>query len=165
MNWYLVHTKPRQEHCALENLQNQGYACYLPLLACEKLLRGKLHTSCTPLFPRYLFIQLDTELQGKSWAPIRSTKGVHRLVCFGSDPARVDPTLVQALQHHEQKALQQPQQLFTKGEKVRVLDGPFQGLEAIYHMADGESRVMVLIELLSKPVRVPLSPAQLKKAG
>jgi transcriptional antiterminator RfaH len=72
---------------------------------------------------------------------------------------------VQALQHHEQTALQQPQQLFTKGEKVQVLDGPFQGLDAIYDMADGESRVMVLIELLSKPVRVPLSPAQLKKAG
>jgi transcriptional antiterminator RfaH len=95
MNWYLVHTKPRQEHCALENLQNQGYACYLPLLACEKLLGGKLQASWAPLFPRYLFIQLNTELQGKSWAPIRSTKGVHRLVCFGSDPARVDPALVQ----------------------------------------------------------------------
>ncbi|MGE4126506.1 MAG: transcription/translation regulatory transformer protein RfaH [Pusillimonas sp.] len=152
MNWYLVHTKPRQESCALENLQNQGYTCYLPMLACEKLLRGKLQTTCTPLFPRYLFIQLDTQLQGKSWAPIRSTKGVQRLVCFGTDPARVDTTLVHALQQHEATA-QQPEHLFTKGEKVQVLNGPFQGLEAIYNMADGESRVMVLIEMLSKPVR------------
>lgn len=165
MNWYLVHTKPRQETCALENLQNQGFTCYLPMLACEKLVRGKLQSTCTPLFPRYLFIQLDTQLQGKSWAPIRSTKGVHRLVCFGTDPARVDPALVNALQQHEAQALQQPQKLFTKGEKVHVLEGPFQGLEAIYDMADGESRVMVLIELLSKPVRVPVSPSQLKKAG
>ncbi|MDP3335894.1 MAG: transcription termination/antitermination NusG family protein, partial [Rhodoferax sp.] len=30
MNWYLIHTKPRLEKCALENLQNQGYTCFLP---------------------------------------------------------------------------------------------------------------------------------------
>ncbi len=29
-NWYLVHTKPRQEQVALENLQNQAYPCFLP---------------------------------------------------------------------------------------------------------------------------------------
>jgi transcriptional antiterminator RfaH len=165
MNWYLVHTKPRQEHCALQNLQNQGYSCYLPMLACEKLQRGKLEVVHTALFPRYLFIELDTQLNGKSWSPIRSTKGVSRLVCFGSEPARIPEELIAALQQHEQQAGQQPAQLFTKGQKVHITDGPFQGLEAIYDMADGESRVMVLIELLSKPVRVPLSPAQLKKAG
>lgn len=165
MNWYLVHTKPRQEHCALENLQNQGYTCYLPMLAAEKLQRGKLQLVSSPLFPRYLFIQLDTQLQGKSWAPIRSTKGVSRLVCFGTDPARVHDSLVSSLKEHETQACQNPEHLFTPGEKLHITEGPFQGLEAIYDMPDGESRVMVLIELLSKPVRLAVSPAQLKKAG
>jgi transcriptional antiterminator RfaH len=30
MHWYLVHTKPIQEKCALDNLQRQGFKCYLP---------------------------------------------------------------------------------------------------------------------------------------
>ncbi len=30
MHWYLVHTKPRQEKCALENLQPQEFQCCLP---------------------------------------------------------------------------------------------------------------------------------------
>lgn len=33
--WYLIHTKPRQEHIALTNLERQGYTCYLLLLRVE----------------------------------------------------------------------------------------------------------------------------------
>ena len=45
MQWYLIHTKPRQEVCALENLQRQGYECYLPQLVLEKLRNGVV-TKC-----------------------------------------------------------------------------------------------------------------------
>ena len=34
--WYLIHTKPRQEHIALTNLERQGYTCYLPHCALKK---------------------------------------------------------------------------------------------------------------------------------
>jgi transcriptional antiterminator RfaH len=52
MRWYLVHTKPRQEACALQNLNQQGYDCYLPLMSSEKLLRGQVSKSSEHLFPR-----------------------------------------------------------------------------------------------------------------
>ena len=42
--WYAVHTKPKQENRALENLQNQGFECFLPLLEIEKVRRGKVQT-------------------------------------------------------------------------------------------------------------------------
>ncbi len=32
-------------------------------------------------------------------------------------------------------------------------------------MAEGERRVMVLIELMSHPVRVPVAPASLRQVG
>jgi len=44
MNWYLVHTKPRQEQCALDNLQWQGYEVYFPVMSAEKLRLGKIST-------------------------------------------------------------------------------------------------------------------------
>jgi len=163
MHWYLVHTKPRQEKCALENLQRQGFQCYLPTLPSEKLRQGVLTVADEPLFPRYLFIRLDTGLSAKGWGPIRSTKGVSRLVSFGNEPAKIDDRLVHLLHSQENAHQTQPQRLFAKGERVMIADGAFAGLEAMYQMADGEGRVMVLIELISKPVQLHVAPASLRK--
>jgi len=161
MHWYLVHTKPRQERCALQNLAQQGYECYLPFITVEKLRQGALAVVEEPLFPRYLFIRLDDSTSGKGWGPIRSTRGVSRLVTFGTEPARLDARLVEQIRARE--GSNKPQPLFVPGERVQVIQGPFAGLEAIYQMTEGENRVMVLIELLSKPVRLGLGPAALRK--
>ncbi|WP_343583146.1 transcription/translation regulatory transformer protein RfaH [Herbaspirillum sp.] len=163
MHWYLVHTKPRQEKCAQENLERQGYQCYLPVLPIEKLRQGAVTVSDEPLFPRYLFIRLGHGNSAKSWAPIRSTKGVSRLVSFGTTPAKVDNYLIELLQQQQALLRHEPQRLFSRGEKVQLKDGPFAGLEGIYQMSDGERRVIVLIELLSKPVIVPIRPTSVLK--
>lgn len=165
MHWYLVHTKPRQERCALENLYRQGYECYLPTFPSEKLRQGLLTVSNEPLFPRYLFIRLGQGVSAKSWAPIRSTKGVSRLVSFGVEPARVDDSLIELLRMQEASAHKEPERLFKQGERVHLTEAPFSGLEGIYQLAEGERRVIVLIEMLSKQVRVQLSPASLRKVG
>ena len=163
MHWYLIHTKPRQENIALENLQQQGFTCYLPLLNVEKIRRGKLDVVLEALFPRYLFIQLDTALSSQSWTPIRSTKGVNRLVAFGGQPAKVDEALVSHLMRAEETQPDRLQKMFAAGDKVQLTHGAFAGLEGIYQMADGESRAMVLIEILSKTVRIAVEPAELQK--
>jgi len=162
-HWYLIHTKPRQEQNALVNLGLQGFECYLPLITTEKIRRRKLTQVSGPLFPRYLFIQLEQGLFAKSWAPIRSTLGVSRLVCFGTEPARIDALLVEQIRQHENIRVSQPTQLFSAGERLTITDGPFAGIEAIYQMDKGESRVMVLIELLSKSVKLQLDLVSLKK--
>jgi len=165
MHWYLVHTKPRQENCALENLERQGYACYLPTLRVEKLRQGRLTVLEEPLFPRYLFIQLGHDDSAKSWAPIRSTRGVCRLVSFGVEPAKVEDSLIDYLKTQAARAQNLPQPLFSPGERVWLTGAPFAGVEGLYQMADGQQRAMVLIELLSRPVRVPVALVNLRKAG
>ncbi len=70
MHWYLVHTKPRQEKCALENLERQGFQCYLPTFSAEKLRRGVIVVADEVLFPRYLFIRLGLGVSTQSWAPM-----------------------------------------------------------------------------------------------
>ncbi|NWG88173.1 MAG: transcription/translation regulatory transformer protein RfaH [Hydrogenophilaceae bacterium] len=165
MHWHVVHTKPRQERCALLNLEQQGYECYLPVIAVEKLRQGVLTLAEEPLFPRYLFIRLGSSTSDKGWGPIRSTKGVSRLVTFGSEPAKVDERLIAQLRARDRQVGEQPRRLFEPGERVLITQGPFAGVEAIYQMSDGESRVMVLIELLSKPVQLGLAPTRLRKVG
>lgn len=153
--WFLLYTKPRQEEVALTHLQNQHYHAYLPRLLGETLRRGRKCVQSMPLFPRYLFIQLQVGLEGPSWAPIRSTRGVSHFVRFGQKPVQVDHRLIEALRQAEAGQGQSPAPLFEPGERLRITQGPYTGLTAIFRMEDGESRASVLIELLKKPV--PLS--------
>lgn len=162
MSWYLIHSKPRQEKVALENLERQGYPCYLPVLRLEKLRRGAVVVSDEPLFSRYLFVQLDTDSHGRSWTPIHSTRGVSRLVRFGVEPARVDDALVAYLR---QTQAVEVKRLFKPGQRVQVTEGAFAGVEGIFQMEDGQARAMVLIELLSRQVSLPVDAAQLRALG
>jgi transcriptional antiterminator RfaH len=165
MNWYLIHTKPRQERCALENLQWQGYECYFPTMPAQKLRQGKLGVVDQPLFPRYLFICLGQGPSAQSWAPIRSTKGVSRLVTFGTSPAKVDDALIEILRNQEALVQAGPEPLFKPGERIRITASPFTDIEGIYQMTNADQRVMVLIELMSKPVKLCLAPSVLQKVS
>lgn len=165
MAWFLVRSKPRQEAVALTNLARQGFESYLPLFATEKLVRRKPTVVQEPMFARYLFVRLDTSGQGQSWSPIRSTVGVSELVCFGSRLARVDAALIATLREREMAQQADPDALFTAGDSVRITEGAFAGLEAIYQMNDAEGRAMVLLDLLSKPVAMTIDAASLRKVG
>ena len=164
-SWYAIQTKPRQESLAVTNLERQGFSCYLPLITLEKLRRGKKVMVEEAMFPGYLFIELDASGTGQSWAPIRSTFGVSKLVSFGGQPAKVDGRLISQLQNHEQSRFETPTHLFNQGEKVVVLDGPFAGLEAIYQMDNAEQRCMVLLNMLSKQVPLQVDANNLRKVS
>jgi transcriptional antiterminator RfaH len=162
--WYLIHTKIRQERVALENLERQGFECFLPLMRAEKLRRGALQVVQEALFPRYLFIRLGTGLESQSWAPIRSTLGVSRLVAFGLIPAKIDDELIGALRTRSE-ASDVVLRHFEPGEQIMVTDGPFWGVDAIYQMADAEGRVIVLLNILSKQVKMSVPPASICKVN
>ena len=161
--WYLVHTKPRQEVVALLNLQRQGYECYLPQMRAERIRRRRLQSVIEPLFPRYLFVRLDSSHQGKSWAPVRSTLGVSQLVRFGGCAAKVDEELVLMLRQREQAS--PAEALFRPGEVVLVAEGPFAGIEAVYQTSDAQRRSHILIEILSRSVSMKIETGQLRKTG
>lgn len=165
MAWYVIHTKPRQEQRALTNLEQQGYQCYLPILNLEKLSRARMSVVVEPLFPRYLFINLDASRYGQNWAPIRSTWGVSGLVTFGSSPAKVDTFLINLLRQQEQELSENPQRLFSHGEQLLIADGPFAGLEAVFQMPSGENRAIVLIKLMGKLAQMKIAPANLRKVS
>ena len=163
LSWYLVHTKPRQEDIALANLERQGYECYLAQMRIERIRRRKAEVATEPMFPRYLFIRLDSSDQGKSWSPIRSTLGVRQLVHFGARAAKVDDTLVDLLRQRERAM--PPQAIFQSGDSVVIAHGPFAGIDAIYQTVDAERRAFILLEILAKPVSMHIDAGRLRKAG
>jgi transcriptional antiterminator RfaH len=161
--WYVVHTKPRQELVALENLERQGYCCYLPQFKLKKPKARKLIVIDEPMFPRYLFIGADALFEKKGTSFIRSTKGVHELVRFGTEPAQIRFELLQGIFDREQAQHSSPSEPFQTGDCVRVVDGPLAGLETIYQAQTGEERSMILLKLLNRPVQVQIATAQLRK--
>ena len=104
---------------AQENLERQGYECYLPTFSKEKLLQSGVAIADEPLFPRCLFIRLGQGHTDQSWTPIRSTKGVSRLVRFGLNPAKVHDGLIDCLRATEAAVQASPERLFTPGDQVR----------------------------------------------
>jgi transcriptional antiterminator RfaH len=151
MQWYVIHTKPRQEQRALENLQRQGFEAWLPMIELEKVRRSRLTKVTEPMFSRYLFIRLDTTQT--NWSPIRSTLGVSKLVSFGNVPAAVPDALIDMLRDSPPLT---PQRLMNPGDEVQLVEGPLRGLRGIYQQHDGEARAMVLIELLSQPQTIQI---------
>jgi len=150
--WYVVHTKPRQEVRALENLQNQGFTCFLPTMQVQKLRHQRVQTVTEPMFSRYLFIQLDDQTQ--NWGPIRSTLGVSKLVSFGPQPAKVPAEFIEFLKDAPPETLER---MFAPGDSVQVASGPLQGLEGKYIAHDGETRAFVLVDLLGQPQKLRMA--------
>ncbi len=57
-SWYLIMSKPHKDAYAEEQLNNQGYTTYRPLVNHKKKVRGRIKAVESSLFPRYVFIQL-----------------------------------------------------------------------------------------------------------
>jgi transcriptional antiterminator RfaH len=163
--WYLIHTKPAGEREAQRQLQRQDYGTYLPRLIQTVRRRGQPRVQITPLFPRYLFLNLDEGRQ--SLAPVHSTFGVASIVRFGARFATVPDAIVRQLREREDPqtglhSLKPPR--LTPGTPVRVTAGVFAGLEGVFEREEGGERVVVLLSLLGQERQVRF-PAALVSAA
>lgn len=154
-DWYLVQCKPKQDERAEENLMRQGYECSRPVCSRERLLRGKRQLVQESLFPGYLFIHMPL---GANWAPLRSSRGVARVVAFGGQPLPVSQQLVEQLQARAQSSVLCA---FKPGQTVTLNDEGFAGIESIFMSMDGEERVILLINLMNRQQKISLPTASI----
>jgi len=163
-SWYLVTTKPQSEFKAQENLLRQGYETYLPLVQTLRRRNGKNIKRTEVFFPRYLFIYLDKE--SDNWSPIHSTFGVSGMVRFGGMPAVVPEIIVNNLKQNENEfGLQSfEKKEWKQGNKVGIINGPFEGYKAIYQKMKSTERVSVLLDIVGKNTQVTLSIHELEIA-
>jgi len=153
--WYLIQTKPRQEARAEEHLLRQHFECYRPLKASAATRGSSSFRTGEALFPGYLFIRLDCI--NDNWYPIRSTRGVSRVVSFGGQPTPVRDELIEQLRQRLAQEQNTPARPFTPGDRVQLSGGSFSEIEAIFVSSDGEERSVILLNLLQREqkVRVP----------
>ena len=166
-NWFAVVSKPRQEQVALENLQRQGFECFLPMAENPYQRRSKKHQRIVePLFPRYLFLKANASQQ--NLAPVRSTKGVLSMVRFGMELAVVPESVIHAIKSSVEPitGLIKINPVDVKaGDKVRVFDGPLAGVKGIVQERNSENRALILMELLGRPTTVEVDALTLQRTA
>lgn len=157
--WYLLQCKSRQDFRAEVHLRNQGYTCFQPVIQAERLRHGKRQLLNEPLFPGYLFIRLDCTRD--NWGPIRSTRGVCRLVGFNGCPLPVPDEVVATVKSRvaESPCITHLQ----PGDKVIIKDDAFADIEAIFSAFDGERRVIILLNLMQRQQQVVLPVSRIVK--
>ena len=144
--WYVVQSKPRDEIRAKEQLLNQSFKVYLPLIEREKVIRSRVKKVIEPLFSRYLFVSKDSDNQNFSLIPY--TKGVSHLIKFGGVPALISNEVVDSIKTSLENL--SIESLFKTGDSVKIVDGALKGLMGIYLEKTAEGRARILIDLLSK---------------
>lgn len=155
MTWYALQHKPAQGDRAVQHLQNQDIACFYPKIEVEKIKAGKRTRKLEPLFPGYVFVNL--EQTDPMWAKLRSTRGVLRIVSFANRPAPIDDEVIAHIKSSMDKVAEQGG--IKSGQAIELDDGPFKGISAIFQAYDGEERAIVLISFMQKQqqVKVPVS--------
>lgn len=162
--WYVIQCKGGESFRAAEHLGNQGYELFHPVLEVQKKRGGRLVWLNEPLFPHYIFIRLDRV--ASNWRPIRSTRGVLRIVTFGDKPLPVDDALVDTLREKGVEDRNASANVyFRAGEIVEITEGPFKDLQAVFASHKGEERAIVLLNLLNRQQRLVLPVAQLRPQG
>jgi transcriptional antiterminator RfaH len=152
-----VQTQANAENKAAVHLARQGFTTYVPRYLKKRRHARRVETVAAPLFPRYLFVEIDLAVQ--RWRSIYSTVGVSRLVCNGDRPAPVPDDVIGSLRSREDisgliRLVHRPN--FRTGDKIRILEGAFYDCLAIYDGMTDRERVGILLDLLGRKVRISL---------
>ncbi|SQI34499.1 Transcriptional activator rfaH [Leminorella richardii] len=159
-SWYLLYCKRGQLTRAREHLERQDVPCFSPMYQIEKIVRGKKTVVSEPLFPNYLFIELNPERIHTT--TISSTRGVSHFIRFGRYPVTVPFSLIKSMMMQPQPQIIAPS-VPKSGDKVFITEGIFEGLEAIYAEPDGETRSILLLNLINQQVEHRIDNAQFEK--
>ncbi|HXV79913.1 MAG TPA: transcription/translation regulatory transformer protein RfaH, partial [Candidatus Binatia bacterium] len=120
------------------------------------------HWVLVPLFPGYLFCRLDLVESGKA---ARYAPGVRDFLKFGNYIAEVGDEIVTALRERCPEGIAQIERVWaTPGDAVKINEGPFSGLEAIFEKKmKGSERVAVLLDILGRQTRLVLPSETIEK--
>jgi len=162
--WYALHVKAHKEQGVHDYLVAQGIADYYPYLRVKPV--NPRSRKRRPFFPGYVFVRLNVGELGSN--ALRWTEGTYGLVTFGDEPAPVPDGLIEEVRRQVESVNAAGVEIRPKmapGDRVRIVDGAFEGYEAIFDAnLAGKDRVQVLLSYLSdQPKRLIIKPEQVEK--
>lgn len=153
--WSVVHTRPHQEARAEVNLKRQGFAPWLPVTKRSRRHARRIDTVSEPLFPGYIFVELDKEEQ--NWSPINGTYGVKYLITDGKEPKFLPEDFAESIRSLPGDEATYHDFQVRAGDQVKFVSGPFvDSIATVRGMLPNE-RVKLLLHVLGGSVTTTVS--------
>lgn len=171
--WYVVHTFSGYEQkvkAALEDRikvfgkQDLFGEILVPMEKVVELVKGKKKTSSRKFFPGYILVQM--ELNDETWHIVKETPKATGFVGDSTHPAPVSDEEIKTItQQIEEGAVKpKPRVLFSAGESVKVVDGPFADFNGVVEDVRPEKgKLRVLISIFGRATPVELDFIQVER--
>jgi transcriptional antiterminator RfaH len=143
--WWVVHTKPRQEKSLARELFAQKTPFYLPLVKKNSIVRRRRLTSHVPLFASYLFMFASEQERVRS---LTSNRVLQTLTVHSPENLEFDLRQIQRLIAANVPLT--PEARLGAGTRVRVRSGPLAGLEGIVLRRRDATRLVVSVNFLQQ---------------
>jgi transcription antitermination factor NusG len=154
--WFVAHTRPRREKKLLGYCLRQGIAATLPCYNSVHKYRGKTVVFQKPLFPGYVFLELETKHQEL----VRQNDCVANLLEV-FDQATFQRQLADILLALEVSSEVRLAPVIGEGARVRIKAGPLQGLEGSVERRDGMTSVLLRLDFINRAAAVKIDAGQL----
>ena len=159
--WFILQFKPNAYHQANKNLNRQGFETFLPLNDITSRKLSRFINTSKPLFPGYMFIRFNRA--ESEWRKINNTYGVSRLITFNSNLKSIPTSFINNLmKRYDSSGKLLPIAKFKKGDKVKVLGGPFADFIATVEKYEADQRIWILMDLMGRKTNIQITSNALK---
>lgn len=147
--WFVAHVKPRREKKLVDYCRRQGFAATLPCYESAHKYRGKTVTFRKPLFPGYVFLELEPAQKD----PVRQNDHVANLLEV-FDQETFQRQLQDILLALESSLGVRLAPAIGEGMRVRIKGGPLEGLEGTVEQRYGMTTVLLRLDFINQAAAV-----------
>ncbi len=157
--WWVLHTRPRQEKAVARDLLAKQAAFYLPLVTRPLRVRGRALASQLPLFTGYVFLLAAAEERAAVLPPrrIASTIRVPDQAEFWADLRQIGRLIAAG------EPLT-PEDRLAPGDPVEIQSGPLAGVRGTILRAASGDRFVVQVNFIQRGASVLLDKVSLRPA-
>jgi len=157
LRWFVAHTRPRREKKLVEYCARLRIAATLPCYDSAHKYRGKTVVFRKPLFPGYVFLQLESAKKNA----VRQNEHVANLLEV-FDQEAFEKQLNDILLALEAKVGVRLAPAIGEGMRVRIKNGPLQGMEGWVEQRYGMSTVLLRLDFINQAAAVKLDADSLQ---
>jgi transcriptional antiterminator NusG len=170
--WYVIHCYSGYENKVRHNLEqrietmgmkDKVFDVVVPTQEEIEVRDGKRRTVERHIFPGYVLVNM--QLTEESWFVVRNTPGVTGFVGMGNLPTPLRPEEVAQILKRMEAEAPTVKVSFKVGERVRIIDGPFNDFRGMVAEIDMErTKVRVMVSFFGRETPVELDFLQVEKA-